>query len=64
VHFLPIKKDTTVGVRVNAADDLNERGLAGAVVTHKRHDFSCIDIQGHPFERYNASKNLPYILEA
>ena len=43
---------------VNAAEDIHQRGLAGAVFADERDDFTARDLQIHGIQRHDAGKSL------
>jgi hypothetical protein len=51
-------RTSILGVGINAAENLHQGGLAGAVFTYQRMNFAFIKVKGNAIERTNTRKGL------
>ena len=62
--FAAVDQDAAGGRRIDAADDLDQRRLAGAVVADQRDHLAGMDVEREIFDRHDAAELLADVLEA
>ena len=63
-HLFPVEQHLPVGRRVHAGDDVERRGLAGAVGADKGHDLALIDLHAQIVHGYHTAELHGHIFHA
>ena len=64
MRLLAVHQDATGGRRLDAADDLHQRGLAGAVVADQGDHLARMKVERNALKRDDAVKDLAHVVQA
>jgi len=58
-----VQSDGPAVRQIQAGDDAQQRGLAGARRTQQRHQLATLDTQAHVFQRFMGSEDFAHVLD-